>query len=413
MGDQTAGRKQLDALLESEIEVLDSEVKLAPFLDRMEKQGKSHYRTIPFQDRKPTGGTTTPPAVRRFSCLGITRHVLAQNSDALFKFAIIASFHNYAKPDYARGYNSMSDELDAKFFRRFSWIILVLFMIGFTMVFLAGEFGAQVKDSTDDTLSNRMRPVGKVTVDPDAPSQAAETLKTTHRKVASTRVAAAGAVARSETPNPGKVIYDQACFACHATTALGAPVLGAKDAWTQRFEKGFEMLLSNVIEGYTGESGIMPPKGGFTYLTDQNVRDALIFMLQESGGEALVPTGNASTAGERGAATAPDAITELSATTALVEQITSIDPTEDLVKGEEVYDSACFICHTPGAAGAPKHGDAKSWAGRNEQDLAVLHDHAINGYMGKSGLMPPKGGRVDLSDDDVKAAVAYMLDAIK
>ncbi len=305
----------------------------------------------------------------------------------------------------------MSQELDAKFFRRFSWIILVLFMIGFTMVFLAGEFGAQVKDSTADTLTDRMRPVGKVNTDLDAPNQAAEALKTVHHKVASTRVTAGGALARHETPNPGKVIYDQACFACHATTALGAPVLGAKDAWAPRFEKGFDMLFSNVIEGYTGETGIMPPKGGFTHLTDQNVRDALIFMLQESGGEALIPTGNASTAGERGAA--PNPMTVLSATTARVDQITTIDPTEDLIKGKEVYDSACFICHTPGAAGAPKHGDSKSWAGRNEQDLAVLHDHAIKGYMGKSGLMPPKGGRVDLSDDDVKAAVAYMLDAIK
>ena len=39
----------------------------------------------------------------------------------------------------------------------------------------------------------------------------------------------------------------------------------------------------------------------------------------------------------------------------------------------------------------------------------TLYTHAIKGFMGEAGLMPPKGGRMDYSDDDVKAAVDYMV----
>ncbi|GAB2719670.1 c-type cytochrome [Halomonas garicola] len=59
-----------------------------------------------------------------------------------------------------------------------------------------------------------------------------------------------------------------------------------------------------------------------------------------------------------------------------------------------------------GAAGAPKRGDADAWAPRQEKGIDTLYDHAINGFQ----AMPPKGGQVSLSDDDVKAAVDYMLE---
>ncbi len=78
-------------------------------------------------------------------------------------------------------------------------------------------------------------------------------------------------------------------------------------------------------------------------------------------------------------------------------------------KGKEIYDSGCTICHATGVAGAPKLGDSATWNERLTQGVDVLYEHAINGFMGKAGLMPPKGGRSDFSDDDVKAAVDYMV----
>ncbi len=78
------------------------------------------------------------------------------------------------------------------------------------------------------------------------------------------------------------------------------------------------------------------------------------------------------------------------------------------LSGEQVYQSACFACHGTGAAGAPKFGDAASWAPHIAKGAATLHKHAIEGFQGPNGYMPPRGGRMDLSDKEVMAAVDYM-----
>lgn len=74
--------------------------------------------------------------------------------------------------------------------------------------------------------------------------------------------------------------------------------------------------------------------------------------------------------------------------------------------GEATYNQACMACHMTGAAGAPKRGDADAWAPRLEKGIDTLYEHSINGFQ----AMPPKGGQVSLSDDEVKAAVDYMLE---
>ena len=77
----------------------------------------------------------------------------------------------------------------------------------------------------------------------------------------------------------------------------------------------------------------------------------------------------------------------------------------DLAKGKSIYDMACFVCHMTGAAGAPKLGDKAAWAPRIAQGMDALVHSALNG----KNAMPPKGGRADLSDDDIKAGVAYIV----
>ncbi|HWS27852.1 MAG TPA: c-type cytochrome [Xanthomonadales bacterium] len=81
------------------------------------------------------------------------------------------------------------------------------------------------------------------------------------------------------------------------------------------------------------------------------------------------------------------------------------------VDGEGVYKKACITCHGTGLAGAPKLGDAADWAPRIAQGEALLFEHATKGFTGKKGMMPPKGGFVTLSDDEVRAAIAYMTTA--
>lgn len=78
------------------------------------------------------------------------------------------------------------------------------------------------------------------------------------------------------------------------------------------------------------------------------------------------------------------------------------------INGQNIYEGACMACHAAGVAGAPKFGDAAAWAARIAQGATTLHEHALNGYQGAVGYMPPKGGRSDLSDQEVIAAVDYM-----
>lgn len=78
--------------------------------------------------------------------------------------------------------------------------------------------------------------------------------------------------------------------------------------------------------------------------------------------------------------------------------------------GESTYNGLCVSCHGSGIPGIPQLGDVANWVPRIAQGNALLYEHAINGYVGESGMpMPAKGGNVSLSDEAVKAAVDYMV----
>ncbi len=81
--------------------------------------------------------------------------------------------------------------------------------------------------------------------------------------------------------------------------------------------------------------------------------------------------------------------------------------------GKATFQQTCFACHGTGAAGAPKAGDKAAWAPHIAKGKETLYKHAINGFKGTKGFMPAKGGRTDLSDDAVKAAVDYMVSISK
>ena len=77
--------------------------------------------------------------------------------------------------------------------------------------------------------------------------------------------------------------------------------------------------------------------------------------------------------------------------------------------GPALYEAVCKTCHGTGLAGAPKFGDHAAWASRIAQGKPTLYDHALKGFHGQAGVMPPKGGRSDLSDPLIEAGVDYMV----
>lgn len=91
------------------------------------------------------------------------------------------------------------------------------------------------------------------------------------------------------------------------------------------------------------------------------------------------------------------------------EPVEAATPVATQMSGPQVYNAACVACHGTGIGGAPKLGDPAAWSPRLAQGLDTVQRHAIEGYQGDQGYMPPKGGRVDLSDDEVLAAVEFMV----
>lgn len=79
--------------------------------------------------------------------------------------------------------------------------------------------------------------------------------------------------------------------------------------------------------------------------------------------------------------------------------------------GKKAYGAICSMCHAAGVGGAPKPGDKADWSQRLAQGKDVLYKHALEGFTGAKGMMPARGGSTTMKDEDVKAAVDYMLDA--
>ncbi|NTW51403.1 MAG: cytochrome c5 family protein [Chlorobiaceae bacterium] len=77
--------------------------------------------------------------------------------------------------------------------------------------------------------------------------------------------------------------------------------------------------------------------------------------------------------------------------------------------GEEIYEASCAGCHDSGTAGAPKPGKKEDWVGRLELGIELLTKKSVEGYDGKTGAMPPKGGNEALSVEEVSNAVKYMV----
>lgn len=176
-------------------------------------------------------------------------------------------------------------------------------------------------------------------------------------------------------PRSGAEVIQLACAACHNTGVAGAPKLGDTKAWRARAGTGLDALVASVING----KGAMPPKGGNMSLSEDEIRRSVVTMLEQAGVEA----GQQAVAGNSGeeAAAASGAA------------------------GKETYTKACNACHGTGAAGAPVVGNAGQWESRIAKGMATLYDHSINGF----NAMPPKGGWGNLSNDEVKAAVDYMV----
>ncbi len=152
-------------------------------------------------------------------------------------------------------------------------------------------------------------------------------------------------------------------------------------------------MKSRVIALFAASTLISPGLA----ISDHNSAESLAKRVGAVGSLKIMTEDEAAAARAEAAATAATATTEVAAA--------------GPVNGESVYNTACFACHNTGVAGSPTIGDIPTWEPRIAQGLEVLLDHAINGFQGATGVMPARGGYASLTDEQVSAAVEYMIQA--
>ena len=283
------------------------------------------------------------------------------------------------------------------------------------------------------------------------------------------QLAGGGTAPAAETELGGEQLYQQVCASCHAQGLLNSPKPGDTAAWEPRYQQGLDTLVQHAVGGFNQ----MPPQGQAPGATEDNIKAAVVYMLEQSGIElaatdaapaeteqaaaepaaeaapaeteqaaaepaaeaapaeteqaAAEPAAEAAPAETEQAAAEPaaeaaPAATEQAAPVAASAGATApaaTAPAEaaatpaglvlpdslDLTQGQQVYDTVCRFCHLGNIPSAPKFGDKEAWAPRAAQGWDTLKGHVLNGFKG----MPAKGGRTDMSDEQILNALGYML----
>lgn len=273
-------------------------------------------------------------------------------------------------------------------------ILALVAVVIFVVALFIGGGSKETSQFERDAIEVRLQPIGQVRV------AGASTAEEAPAEV----VAAA--------PKSGEEVYNLACVACHGAGIAGAPKYADAGQWEARIAQGKDTLYVHAIDGFQGASGVMPAKGGNTSLSDDEVKAAVDYMIVAiTGEEVAAPAASEEPVAEPAAI--EEATPSEAAAESAVEEPAAAEATLDLAKGEEVYKTACVVCHGMGIAGAPKSGSKEHWQPRIDKGMEALYSNAINGYQGESGVMPAKGGNTALSDDDVKAAVAYMVSIVE
>ncbi len=166
----------------------------------------------------------------------------------------------------------------------------------------------------------------------------------------------------------GKEVVDHVCAACHATGKDGAPKIGDHKAWEAREKRGLSALTATALEGVRK----MPPHGGSLSLNDVEIKRAITYMVNQSGGSWQEPIDRRHLPADR--------------------------------TGEQIVKMQCVKCHGEGLNGAPRIGDNAAWIDRAKLGFDSVVRSAINGH----GAMPSRGGMPNLTDSEMRAAVTYM-----
>ncbi len=223
----------------------------------------------------------------------------------------------------------------------------------------------------------------------------------TTESATATRIMPVGNVAMGDgTPvgmRTGEQIFKKVCIQCHGadSTVANAPKVTHNAEWAPRIAQGFDTLFNHALNGFNA----MPAKGGAADLTDDELKRAIAYMANQSGGNLEAPAVTASGAAASGA----------TASGAASGGATNVAANDE---GKKVFDGLCMACHGANSAipNAPRITKNDEWAPRIAKGKALLVKHAMEGYTGPNGgVMPAKGGNNDLTEAQISAAIDYMV----
>lgn len=279
----------------------------------------------------------------------------------------------------------MAHHDDKAFMSTFVAILGALVALAIIIFFIAHQL--QHPEEMDKTaMAERIKPVGHVVI--AGTEEATKVMAEVHTPTAATT----GGDAKS----PAQQIYESTCSGCHASGIAGAPKFADKDEWGNRMkEQGLATIYQTAISGKGG----MPPKGGRADLSDDQFKDVVNYLLAAAG---LGPDAGKAAPQAQAVPAAPAAAPAAASPPAAAGDA-------GLARGKEIFEMTCVACHGAGVAGAPKFGDKAAWGERLAKGIDAVYQTALNG----KGAMPPKGGRIDLSDEDIKHAIDYMVHAAR
>ena len=163
----------------------------------------------------------------------------------------------------------MSDEQmnDSTFNRLFILMVITMTVLTVIIVVIAAYASSDVNERLDArselensaSIKERLEPVGQF--------NSAESTQ-----------AAPAASAEPVVLSPAEAYAG--CAACHDAGIAGAPAMGDKAAWSSRVAQGIDTLYEHAIQGFQGQAGYMPAKGGNAALSDESVKAAVDHMVQ-------------------------------------------------------------------------------------------------------------------------------------
>ncbi len=163
-----------------------------------------------------------------------------------------------------------TDDEDKAFFKSFGAVMGVVTLIAISVLIIALVIGAsQVPDHPTDAqvarIQQRTQPLGAENTSAEAAQQSVK------------QVSASSSGGESKALS-AKEVYEQTCAACHGSGVMGAPKMGDAESWKPHAQKGLATLHKHAIEGFKA----MPPKGGNSSLSDDEVDSAVNYMLEHS-----------------------------------------------------------------------------------------------------------------------------------